>query len=123
MPLTDCISEKKTLVGDAKDIVYTYNLIEYGNNYAKTSGNVWQYHKGDLNDNITDSESFEFKGKLAGRTLTVCNNKDVEIAALLKYQRKLWRNIETSLINCEIDLMLISSGKLIIINSKAQEHG
>lgn len=85
MPLTDCISEKKTLVGDAKDIVYTYNLIEYGNNYAKTSGNVWQYHKCDLNDNITDSESFEFKGKLAGRTLTVCNNKDVEIAALLKY--------------------------------------
>ena len=85
MPLTDCISEKKPLVGDAKDIVYTYNLIEYGNNYAKTSGNVWQYHKGDLNDNITDSESFEFKGKLAGRTLTVCNNKDVEIAALLKY--------------------------------------
>ena len=85
MPLTDCISEKKTLVGDVKDIVYTYNLIEYGNNYAKTSGNVWQYHKGDLNDNITDSESFEFKGKLAGRTLTVCNNKDVEIAALLKY--------------------------------------
>lgn len=123
MPLTDCISEKKTLVGDAKDIVYTYNLIEYGNNYAKTSGNVWQYHKGDLNDNITDSESFEFKGKLAGRTLTVCNNKDVEIAALLKYQRKLWRNIETSLINCEIDLMLISSENLIIINSKAQEHG
>ena len=33
-----------------------YNLIEYSDNYAKTLGNVWQYHKDDPNDNITDSE-------------------------------------------------------------------
>ena len=26
-----------------------YNLIEYNDNYAKTSGNVWQYHKDDSN--------------------------------------------------------------------------
>ena len=84
MPLTDCISEKKTLVGDAKDIVYTYNLIEYGNNYAKTSGNVWQYHKGDLNDNITDSESFKLKLEITGKASAVGNTKDIKIVVPLK---------------------------------------
>ena len=37
-----------------------YNLIGYINNYSKTSGSIWQYHK-DLNDNMTDSGSFKFK--------------------------------------------------------------
>ena len=31
-----------------------YNLIGYSNNYVKTSGTLWQYHKIDPNDNKTD---------------------------------------------------------------------
>ena len=33
-----------------------YNLIEYSDNYSKTSGNLWQYHKDDPNDNLANSE-------------------------------------------------------------------
>ena len=37
-----------------------YNLIEYSDNYVKTSGSLRQYYKDDCNNNITDSESFKF---------------------------------------------------------------
>ena len=40
-----------------------YNLIEYSDNYSKTSGSLWQYYKDDPNNNIADSESIKFKVK------------------------------------------------------------
>ena len=44
-PFTDCISElDNTQVDYAKDVVMLiYNLIEYSNNYSKTSRILWQY--------------------------------------------------------------------------------
>ena len=39
-----------------------YNLIEYSDNYSKTSVSLWQYCKDDPND-ITESESFKYKLK------------------------------------------------------------
>ena len=36
-----------------------YNLIEYSDNYSKTSGSLWQYFKDEPNDNLTDSESLK----------------------------------------------------------------
>ena len=51
-----------TEIDNAKDIdiiMPTYNLIEYSNNYSKTSGSLWQYYKDDPNDNLENSESFK----------------------------------------------------------------
>ena len=46
-PFTNCISEiNNTQVDNAKDIdivMPMYNLIEYSDNYSKTSGRLWQY--------------------------------------------------------------------------------
>ena len=46
---TNCISEiNNTQVDNAKDIdivMPMYNLIEYSDNYAKTSGSLWQYYR------------------------------------------------------------------------------
>ena len=46
-PFTNCISEiNNTQVDNAKDIdivMPMYSLIEYSDNYAKTSGSLWQY--------------------------------------------------------------------------------
>ena len=36
-----------------------YDLIEYSNNYAKTSGSLWQYFTNEPNDNLADFESFK----------------------------------------------------------------
>ena len=62
-----------------------YNLIEYSDNYSKTSGSLWQYYKDDPNDNITDSESFKSQVKITGKTPAVGNTRDVDIIVPLTY--------------------------------------
>ena len=48
-PFTDCTSEiNNTEIDNAKDIevaILMDNLIEYNDNYSKTSGNLWQYYR------------------------------------------------------------------------------
>ena len=55
-PFTKCISRiNGTDIDNAQDIdivMPMYNLIEYSDNYSKTSGSLWQYYKDDLNDNF-----------------------------------------------------------------------
>ena len=92
-PFTNCISEINNIqIDNAKDIdivMTMYNLIEYSDNYAKTTGSLWQYCK-DIparnnannaiiifsEDNITDS--CKFKAKITGQTGDD-GTKDVEI--------------------------------------------
>ena len=82
-----------------------YNLIEYNDNYSKTSGSLWHYYRDDPNNNLTDSESFKSKVKITGMTPNDGNTKDVEIMVPLKYLSNFWGTIELSLINCEIELI------------------
>ena len=66
-PFTNCISEiNNTQIDNCKDIdtvMPLYNLLEYSDNYTKTSGSLWQYCRDDPNDNLADSESFKSKIK------------------------------------------------------------
>ena len=59
-PFTKCISRiNNTDIDNAQDkdiVIPMYNLIEYSDNYSKTSGSLWQYYKDDPNNNITNSE-------------------------------------------------------------------
>ena len=54
-PFTKCISRiNNTDIDNAQDIdivMPMYNLIEYSDNYSKTSGSLWQYYKDESNDN------------------------------------------------------------------------
>ena len=76
-------------------VIPMYNLIEYSDNYSKTSGRLWQYYTDEpfwnANDDIADfpannnnNASFKFSTKIAGR---IGNNdrKDVKIRVPLKY--------------------------------------
>ena len=51
-PFTDCISKiKNTQIDNAKDIdvvMPMFNLIEYSDNYSKTSGSLWEYFRDEL---------------------------------------------------------------------------
>ena len=81
-PFTNCISEiNNTQVDNAKDIdimMLMYNLIEYSDNYSKTSGSLWQYCKDipavDNNNAIVNfaennfTDSFNFEVKIIGQT-------------------------------------------------------
>ena len=134
-PFTNCISKiNNEQIDNAEyiDIIMPmYNSIEYGDNYSKTSGSLWQYYKeipavnnqGDIADfdgtNATDS--FNFKTKIAGQT--AANNKNgniagrvnIEIMVPLKYLSNFWRTLEIPLINCEIQLILTWSANFVII--------
>ena len=83
-----------------------YNLIEYSDNYSKTSESLWQYYKDDPNYNITQSESFKSKIKITGKTPPAGNTKDVEIIVPLKYLNVFWRTLELPLINFGVNLIL-----------------
>ena len=119
-PFTKCISRiNNTDIDNAHDIdivMPMYNLIEYGDNYSKTSGSLWQYYKDDPNDNLTDSESFKSKVKVTGNTPAAGNTKDVEIIVPLKYLSNFWRTLETPLINCEVNLILTWPKDCVITN-------
>ena len=64
-PFINCKSEiNNTEIDNAKniDIVMPINnLIEYGDNYSKTSGSFWRYYKDEPNDNLTDSDHSNLK--------------------------------------------------------------
>ena len=109
-PFTKCISRiNNTDIDNAQDIdivIPMCNLIEYSDNYSKTSGGLWQYYKDDPNDNIENSESFKYKIKITGKTPDDGNTKDVEIIVPLKYLSNFWRTLEMPLINCEVNLIL-----------------
>ena len=107
---TDCINEiSNTQIANVKylDVVIPmHNLIEYSNNYPKTSGSLWQYYRDDPNDNITESESFKYRFNITGKTPAAGNTKDARIAVPLKYLSNFWRTLEMPLIVCETNLTL-----------------
>ena len=134
-PFTNCTTEiNNTQIDNAKDIdivMPMYNLIEYSDNYAKTTGSLWQYCKDipalDVNDesvvfnvnNVTDS--FNFKAKMTGETE---NNgtKDVEIMVPLKYLSNFWRTLEMPLINCEVNLIFTWSSTCVLVATGVQNQ-
>ena len=117
---TKCISKiNNTQIDNAEyiDIIMAmHNLIEYSDNYSKTSGSLWQYCKEipAVNDDgaIVDfnganaTDSFNFKTKITGQTDKNGRIDNVDILVPLKYLRNFWRTLEMPLINCEVHLIL-----------------
>ena len=136
-PFTSCISRiNNTQIDDAQyiDVVMpTYNLIEYSDNYSKTSGILFHFcrdvpavdDKDDETIVFTEAnatiDSFNPKLKLTGQTGR-SGTKNVEIMVPLKCLCKFWRFLEMPLINCEITLNLIWSenGAIVATNAAAQ---
>ena len=134
-PFTNCISKiNNTQIDNAEyiDIVMPmHNLIEYSDNYSKTSGSLWQYRKEipavDDVGNIVNfnranaTDSFNFKTKITGQIAADNNNGniagrvDVEITVPLKCFSNFWRTLEMPLINCEVEIILTWSADYVII--------
>ena len=109
-PFTNCISEINNIqIDNFKDtdiVLPLHNLLEYSDNYVKTSGSLWQYYRDEPNNNLADSESFKSKIKITGKTPNNGNEKDVEVMVPLKHLSNFWRTLEIPLINCEVNLIL-----------------
>ena len=128
-PFTDCIRKiNNTQVYNVKDIhivMLMYNLIEYSDNYSKTSGSLWQYCKdrpavnnnGDIVDfnGANATNSFDFKAKITGQTDDDGEINNVEIMVPLKYLNNFWRTTEMPLINFEVNIILTWSKNCVIV--------
>ena len=132
-PFTNCISEiNNKQIDNAKyiDVVIPmYNLIEYSDNYSKTSGSVWQYYRDEpalavdgTPANFPDnSASFKFKQKITGSTQDD-STKYADIMVPLKHLSKFWITLEMPFINCEINLILTWSANCVISNAAANQE-
>ena len=97
-----------------------YNLLEYSDNYLRTSGSVSNYHRDELSDDanenaadnnsenkkITTSRSVDYKTKIIRGTPDDINTLDPELVVPLKCVSNFWRSLDLPLINCEIELDL-----------------
>ena len=133
-PFPNCISEiNNTHVDNAKDIdivMPTYDLIEYSDNYSKTSASLWQYCKdipavdndiaiaSFIENNLTNSVNF--KVKITDQTGDD-RTKNVEIIVPLNHLSNFWRTLEMALINCEINLILSWSADCVIVSTNVEK--
>ena len=112
---TNCISEIiNTQIDNAKDIdivMPMHNLIEYSDNYAKTTGSLWQFFR---DEPVPDGD---IEDSVSGKTPNNDNKKDVERMVPLKYSSNFWRTLEMPLINCEVNLILTWSSTCVIKDS------
>ena len=103
-----------------------YNLIEYSDNYSKTSGSLWQYCK-DIpavdNDNaianFTENnltDSFNFKVKMTSRAGDD-GTKNAKAMIPLSYLSVFCRSLKLPLINCEVNLVLARSANCVIVST------
>ena len=139
-PFTNCISKiNNVLTDNAEDldiVMPMYNLLEYSQNYRKTTVSLWNYYRDEPNnpplnnynaDPITNSESFKFKSSIAGKTSDENqenneNNeqgntkikKNLEIVVSLKYLRNFWISLDMPVIDCEGSLNLTLSENCVL---------
>ena len=107
-------------------VILMYNLLEYSENYKKTTGSLWNYYRDEPNNSLSsNSESFKYKTSITGNTYNVGNGKDnydankvgkneTEIYIPRKYLSNFWRALNIPLINCEIQLILTLSKNCLL---------
>ena len=111
-----------------------YNLLEYSNNYRKTTGSLRNYYRDEpnrgFNNNNTyrisysfkDSDSFNYKTSITGQLENDDEEKeDIKIVVSLTYLSNYWRTLHIPLINCEVSLDLTWS-KNCALPSKATRN-
>ena len=58
-PFRSCISKINNIFTDSAEdldiVMPMYNLLEYSDNYSKTSGNLWNYYRSEINDSANEN--------------------------------------------------------------------
>ena len=122
-PFTRCvthINDEHVQTAENLDIIMPmYNLIEYSDNYADSSGSLYQFKRDEspmndaenlLNVALDNSASFKYKASPLGKGTDADGNdrslKNTKIVVPLKYLSNFFRSLEMPLINCKIHLDL-----------------
>ena len=95
-----------------------YNLLEYSENYRKTTGTLQNYYRDEPSNPLSsDSESFKYKTSITGNNYNVgageagydankVGKNETEIAIPLKHLSNFWKSLNIPLISCEVALIL-----------------
>ena len=111
-PFTECITKiNNTQIDHSENLDLTmpmYNMLEYSENYAKTSGLLYRFSRDDGADIDVNNQSFTSKkvGQIVADAFAA-NTPDsinVQLRVPLKYLSNFWRVLEMPLINCEVNL-------------------
>ena len=122
-PFSRCVThindEHVETAENLDNIMPMYNLLEYSDNYADSSGSLYQFKRDEspLNDAgnpinvaINNSTSFKYKASILGKAIFANGNdrllKNVKIFVPLKYVFGFFRSLEMPLMNCKIHLEL-----------------
>ena len=108
-PSLSCISKiDNTLIDNAEDLhiaMPIYNLLEYSNNYSKTTGSFWKHYRAEpnsgvggannnINYSINDSKSFYYKTSITGKLEGNNTEKEVQIVVPLKNLSNFCRTVK-----------------------------
>ena len=117
-------------------IMPKYNLLEYSDSYADSSGSLYQFKRDDSPVNNAEnpfniamdiSASFKWKASLLGNTNAADNNnrslENAKIVVPPKYSSNFFRSLEMPLINCKIHLKLNWNKKCVIYGANAYAGG
>ena len=75
-PFSNCISKINGVkIDNAEDldvVMLMYNLLEYGKNYRKTTGSLWNCYRDEQSNPLSfDPDSFKYKTSITGNTYNV----------------------------------------------------
>ena len=129
-PFINCISKingvKTDNAEDLNVVIPMYNLLEYSENYRKTTGSLWNYYRDEPSDPLSsDSESFKYKTSITGNTYNIgageegydankVGKNETEVVIPLKYLSNFWRSLNIPLINCEVEFILTWSKNCVL---------
>ena len=122
------INDEHVETAENLDIIMPmYNLIEYSDNYADSSGSLYQFKRDEspmndaenpLNVALDNSTSFKYKASLLGKATDADGNdkslKNTKIVVPLKYLSIFFRSLKMPLINCKIHLELNWSNNCVM---------
>ena len=95
-----------------------YNLLEYTQNYRKTTGISWNYSSDELSNSLSSSsQSFKYKISITGNNYDfgACEaaydgdkavKNENEIVVPLKHLSYFWRTLNIPLTHCKVELIL-----------------
>ena len=139
-PFTRCvthINDEHVETAENLDIIMPmYNLIEYSDNYADSSGSLYHFKRDEspMNDAgnpnsvaLDNSTSFKYKESILRKATDSDGNdrslKNAKIVAPLKYLSIFFRSLDMPLINCKIDLELNWNNNCVMYDADTYAGG
>ena len=121
VPFINCISKINGVkIDNAEDldvVIPIYNLLEYSENYRKTTGSLLNYYRDEPSNPLSlNSKSFKYKTSIVGKTQEDNDSlTNTKVVTPLKHLSNFWRALNIPLINCEVELILTWSKNCVLV--------